>query len=235
MAQETHMISLSISIMAVPSREEHVNKMITRLRYQIFEAQRQSFNIKGPDVHWDTELKGPWDCWRKAWDWHKCYDSTHHVILQDDLLFCADLPQTLCRMAQARPEDMISGFLPRKSVIEATEKDRHWVRTRRFLWAQCVLMPTVLGDSALAWVDEHEEANKAVWRRDDDVRISSWLISQGRPVYVAVPHPVEHIGDELGSVMKHNFDPKKRRAKAWLGEEGLGVGVDWSNLAYIRE
>jgi hypothetical protein len=228
-------MKLSISIMAVPARATHVNQMISRITSQVQEARGRGFDIENPEVFWDTQQLGPWACWCGAWDLHHKHVSTHHVILQDDLLICADLPETLVKLAQARPEDMLSGFLPRKSVTEAVCKGYHWVRTRRFLWAQCVLLPTVLGDSALVWISQQECNQSNTWKKDDDVRLASWLAATKRSVYVAVPHPIEHIGDELGSTMGHNFDPKKRRAKSWLGELGLGVDVAWDNLAYIRE
>src|SRR5512142_17932 len=186
-------MKLSFSIMAVPQRKEHVNRMLTRLNDQIRKAQ-EKFDVVGTSVCWDTYLQGPWTSWRGAWETHKEYQSTHHVVLQDDILFCADLPETLFSLIQARPEEMLSGFLPRKSVTLANEASKHWVRTKRFLWAQCVIPPTSLGEAAMNWIDSNEGVNPG-WNRDDDVRLAHWLSNEKRAVFVAVPHPVEHIGD----------------------------------------
>ena len=228
-------MKISISIMAVPERAEHVQKMTQRLAPQIEMARRSGMDIVGTDTFWDTQKDGPWVSWQGAWAYNQKHGSTHHVVLQDDILFCKDFPETIHRLVEARPQDMISGFLPRKSVTQAKEQGLFWVRTRSFLWAQCVLMPVPVGNAALTWISARESENAKEWRRDDDARIRSWLKATNRPVYVAVPHPVEHIGDELGSVMKHNFQPEKRRAKFWLGEDGAGADLAWHNLGYVRE
>ena len=228
---------LSIAIMAVPEREAHVNAMRARLRPQIAAARAAGLDVAGTDVFYDTDHAGPWFCWEQAWRLHAPHGSTHHVVLQDDLRFCADLPATLWKLMQARPGDMISGFLPRKSVDAAAAKDLRWVRTRRFLWAQLVMMPTDLGDEALQWIADHEGTDLAAdWRAHDDVRMAAFLDSRRLPVWVPVPHPVEHVGDEIGgSVMGHNFSPTGRRARAWLGEDTYGAELPWHDLRHVRE
>ena len=229
-------MKLSIAIMSVPQRAEHVRTMVGRLGQQISAARATGLDVVGTHVFVDSDRRGPWYSWRGAWETHRPLGSTHHVVLQDDVLFCADLPATLWRMAEARPGEVISGFLPRKSVDTAVAKARRWVRTRRFLWAQCVMMPTQLGDEALRWIDAREETEAAAeWREHDDVRLAAFLTARRLHVFVPVPHPVEHIGDELGSVMGHNFTPAKRRARAWLGEEARGAHLEWTDLRHVQE
>lgn len=230
-------MKLSIAIMAVPAREAHVQSMLARLKTQIATARAAGIDVVGTDVFYDTAHQGPWHCWKGAWSLHAFRHSTHHVVLQDDVRFCADLPATLWKLMQARPADMISGFLPRKSVETAAAKGLGWVRTRRFLWAQLVMMPTDLGDEALRWIAEREGTDLAAdWRAHDDVRMAAFLDSRKLPVWVPVPHPVEHVGDEIGgSVMGHNFAPAGRRARAWLGEDTHGAGLPWYDLRHVRE
>lgn len=230
-------MKLSISIMSVPSRSPHVDAMISRLMPQFLHARAQGMDAVWAGVFEDTHRKGPWYGWRGAWKTHRVHASTHHVVLQDDLRFCADLPATLFRLAKARPDDVISGFLPRKSVETAHQKGIRWVRTKRFLWAQCVLMPVQIGDEALRWIDEQEGTDAAAeWRQHDDVRMAAFLATRKLGVFVPVPHPVEHVGDEIGgSVMGHNFSPRGRRARVWLGEQGHGHHIDWTNLQHVSE
>jgi hypothetical protein len=205
--------------------------------WQCNDARSKGLSVYDPLVHYDVQRKGPWSGWCHAWETHRRFDTTHHVVLQDDILFCADLPHTLIAMATARPVDVISGFLPRKSVDVATQHSLNWVRTSRYLWAQCTMMPVSVGVAGMQWIDMHEGTLIAKeWHHHDDVRIASYLRHHKKHVFVAVPHPVEHIGDEIGgSVMGHNFAAHKRRARAWMGETGCGVNVDWTNLQYIRE
>lgn len=226
---------LSFAFMAVPQRQSHVEQVVARVREQVAGDAR----FAGVSVSYDVDRRGCWHGWSTAWQAHRQWSNvTHHVVLQDDVLVCGDFPQTMLALASARPDDFVSGFLPRKSVTQAVEQGLSWVRTTRFLWAQCVLAPVCLGDACLAWVAEQEAQGLGQdWRIHDDVRIAAWLRAHRRPMFVAVPHPVEHVGDELegGSVMKHNGKPELRRARAWLGEDGRGAGLSWTDLRYVRE
>lgn len=226
-------MKLSISIMAVPQRRAHVEAMVDRLQRQI---SASTANVVGPYVFWDTQLRGPWHGWRGAWE-SQALGATHHAVIQDDIRFCADFPDTLMALIRARPDSIISGFLPRKSVEKAVAGDLHWVRTRRFLWAQCVILPTSLGREAMRWIDEREgTADASAWKHHDDSRLAAFFADRKLPVFVAVPHPVEHMADEIGgSVMGHNFAAPGRRARAWLGEGGLGAQRPWSDLRYMAE
>lgn len=231
-------VRVSVAIMAVPERAEHVAGMVRRLSQQIGSARDVGLEVFGVEVFVDWEKRGPWHCWRGAWLSHDRYPSTHHAVIQDDVRFCDDFACVLARLAEARPGCPVSGFLPRKSTELAHTQGKSWVRTRRFLWNQCLLMPTDLGDSAVSWIDRHEGRGVALdgdWRRHDDVRLAAYFASRRIPVFVAVPHPVEHIGDELGSVMGHNGPPGKRRARVWIGEDAKGAHLPWGNLDYVSE
>ncbi len=88
----------------------------------------------------------------------------------------------------------------------------------------------------MAWIDSSEGTPISKdWGRDDDVRLAAFYQTHKIPVFVAVPHPVEHIGDELGSTLGHNGPAAKRRARVWLGEQGLGAHLNWANLQHVKE
>ena len=91
----------------------------------------------------------------------------------------------------------------------------------------------------MAWVRAAEaEGGERVraWRAHDDVRIAEYLAAKRMPVYVPVPHPVEHIGHELGgSTLGHNGPAAKRVARAWIGPEARGAGLPWEDLRCVRE
>ena len=215
---------ISIAIMAVEERRQHVEKITGLLDVPI-------------EVVWDTDRKGPWWCWREAW-LRRNPEATHHVVLQDDILPCADLCATLEAIVESRPNDVISGFLPRKSVEKAHESNLHWVLCRRFLWGQCLMMPRTLGDEAIRWIDANEGsalAEKDNWSHHDDVRLASFFRGHKLGVYVTVPNIVEHVGDELGSVLNHHGPAHRRRARVWVGSMGYGAKINWNDLRYVRE
>lgn len=229
-------MKVSFAVMAVPSRRPHVDAMLDRLSVQVRRARKRGDTAFAPRVFWDTDGCGPWHCWQGAWR-SRPHDATHHVVVQDDVLICADLPETMRRLADARPDAPVSGFLPRRSVELAVAADTRWVSTRRFLWAQCLMLPTTLGDAALRWIADNETLHPD-WRRHDDSRLAAFFEAHRVPVFVAVPHPVEHVGDAIGgSVMGHHGPAAKRRARAgaWLGEDQALGGLDWTDLRSVRE
>ena len=220
---------LSFAFMAVEQRRAHVERVAERLAQQI----PTTHEFGGVQVCYDHELKGTWGPWQRAWN-ARAEGATHHVVLQDDVLICADLPATMLALAKARPDDLVSGFLPRRAIDRAVQNGKHWVRTRRFLWAQCVMMPVAMGDDFVLWANTHEQP---AWSHHDDVRMQAYLSSINRAAWVAVPHPVEHVGDELpgGSVLHHHGSPHRRRARAWLGQDGCGAHLPWHELAFERD
>ena len=216
---------LSYAIMAVEQRLSHVEHMLSTLGHKAA-------------VSVDVERRGPWPGWCAAWDLAGVSDpeATHRVVLQDDVLFGVDFPAAMSACVAARPDEVISAFLPRRSVEKAVDEGLSWVATRRFLWAQCVCIPVALGDAIISWVAEHEGEHPE-WTYSDDVRLGAGFKALGRRVFVPVPNLVEHIGDALvgKSTLGHNGPPGRRRARAWVGTEKPAAGLSWGDLRFVRD
>lgn len=216
---------LSYAIMAVEQRLSHVEHMLSTLGHKAA-------------VSVDVERRGPWPGWCAAWDLAGVSDpeATHRVVLQDDVLFGVDFPAAMSACVAARPDEVISAFLPRRSVEKAVDEGLSWVATRRFLWAQCVCIPVALGDAIISWVAEHEGEHPE-WTYSDDVRLGAGFKALGRRVFVPVPNLVEHIGDALvgKSTLGHNGPPERRRARAWVGTEKPAAGLSWGDLRFVRD
>lgn len=227
-------MKISFAIQAVEQRRAHVEAIVDRIESQL----PRCAEFGGVHVVFDTEMRGCWWSWSRAWATHSLWQSTHHVVLQDDVLLCADFPETMLSILKARRHEPVSGFLPRKCVDRAVEAGKHWARTSRFLWAQCVAMPVAMGDACVKWVEAHEGTDTAKpWANSGDMRLADFFKSIKKPVWVPVPHPVEHVGDALpgGSVMGHNGKASGRRARAWLGEDGRGASLPWDDLRFERD
>jgi len=226
--------SLSMTIMAHPKRREHVTKMVRRLGEQTLVAINRGVPVSDVTVVWDTESQGPWWCAREAWKRASQTVATHHLVIQDDVVFCADLPEAVLRLVHARPSSALSLFLPRDSVATAVQKNLRWVATRRFLWAQAVVLPVWMAEWMLRWIDVREQRNPD-WKSHDDVRMADFFTARGGPVYVPVPNLVEHIGDELGSIMGHYGSAARRRARAFVGIDSPARDIDWNRLEAVLE
>lgn len=234
-----HPIRLSFAIMAVRSRTAHVQALQGRIERQIAVASMLHGVRAHPTVHvaWADTGVGPWQNWQRAWLAGRPDVSTHRVVLQDDVKVCDDFPATMAAIAAARPASFVSGFLPRKSVDRAVRQGVRWVSCRRFLWAQCVMLPTELGDEMLRWIETSEGQESASdWRHHDDVRMGAFLQSRKLPAWVPVPNVVEHVGDAIGgSTLGHNGPAARRRARSWIGETNDGRMVNWHDLAFVRD
>lgn len=219
------MATVSIAIMACPARRDHVEGyMVRRLREQGAE----------PFVSWDEDRNGPWWNWKRAWA-SRPAESTHHVVLQDDVTFCADLPDTLRAIASSGPgeENPVSLFLPRPSIAKAFERGVWWVRTSRFLWAQGLMMPVWFGDAGVDWIEKFVQGEGV----HDDTRLAAWFKAAKRLPYVTAPTVINHIGDELegGSLMKHNGPAEKRRSQIYVGDDVRAAGLPWNTTAFEKE
>lgn len=219
-------VSVAVSIMAVRSRADSAERIARQIRR---DCPRRSV-----PVHYDT-TGNPWNGWRGAWDAAGGTGATHRVVLQDDVLLCRDFVATMVALAKARPDDPVSGFLPRKCVETAHAKGLRWARTRRFLWCQCLMMPAEMGEEALRWIDAREGERGEEWSHHDDSRLGAYFKAETDGVYVTVPNVVEHVGDEMGSVLGHHGSPAMRRARHWVGDEESGLQYDWSDLEFVKE
>lgn len=215
---------IAYAMMAVPSRAQHVPTIAARLGQPL-------------RVSVDNDRRGPWWGWRSAWDTSAAHDpdATHRAILQDDVDLCGDFHAALTACVAARPGEPVSAFLPRKSVETAHARGLRWVSTRRFLWAQCLVLPVDLGAEALAWIASRE-SSAPEWGHHDDVRLAAAFNAFGRRVFVPVPNLLDHIGDAIGgSTLGHNGPAARRRARVWIGQDGQGAHLPWHDLRHVAE
>lgn len=215
-------VRVSIAIMAHPKRRDHVEGyMVPRLREQGCT----------PAVSWDTEGHGPAWNWRMAWGMRPV-DSTHHVVLQDDTAFCADLPKACTRLSAVIPNQPISLFSNHAGVVKAFESGAMWWRTN-LLWGVALMLPTAFECEMFSWISGMLAGYKstgrpkyvATWRNHDDLPIEAFFRSKKILVCVPVPTLVDHIGHKLGgSIMRHGAH---RAGQAFIGEGVHASGLDW--------
>lgn len=215
------MTSLSITIMAHPKRRAHVDAMVDRLDQQVLKAQHDGYDVSMPDVVWDTDGRGAWWCAREAW---RRAQGTHHLVLQDDITFCADLPSSVLAAVRARPDHPVSFFLPR-NIAEASALGLQWVSCVRFLWSQAVALSRPLIEPMIEWIAENEDGHP-FWGTCDDTRMASFFRGMDLRTYVTVPNLVEHVGDVLGSLLGHT----NPRSSLYIGDDARGVDVPWEEL-----
>jgi len=220
MPAEVVHVRMSYCIMAHPKRVEHVSWMLRVLQGQ---------GAQNVTVMYDRNGEGAWKNSKRAWE---TADSafTHHMVLQDDISMCKDFVEAASWCATLRPDAPISFFLPRKSTEEAIAKGLCWVSTRRFLWAQAVIMPIGMAHDFLRWVSRHDDPT---FGRHDDVRMAAFYAEKRLRVYVPVPTFIEHEGAE--DSLMGNPNTAKRRSRQYIGDDGVAMSLPLHDLRDIQE
>jgi len=208
------------SIMTHPQRRT----MAEALRVTLERQRCPDATYLGMSV--DTERQGPWASARPAWA--MCLPSQHyHMVLQDDIVVCADFLQTASHLLGLCPQrGPVTFWANRKQVPEAITAGCSWVRIGVWWGAQALAIPGDMVADMLDWVDGHEgQPFQDPWKTHDDVRISAFFQHNKIPVYATAPSLVEHCN--APSLMGH----RDQSARVWVGE-GPAMGLPWNNLAY---
>lgn len=155
-------------------------------------------------IHSDaSHSKFPWTQAKAGWYAGLEGGASHHCLIQDDVLTCADFVATLERMAEVLPDQVISLYCPRKLAREAYDRGERWALVKDGSWGQGIMMPRNLLLEFLEW----EQANIYPECPHDDSRVAMWLIETNRPAWVCVPSLVQHLAP-TNSEMGYNMSGK---------------------------
>lgn len=214
------MYSLSVSIMAHPSRSAMVAELEAKLDYD-------------PEVVWD-EKSDRVDTGVRALRAFSTL-ATHHLVLQDDAVIPFDLVEGLAKiinnpvMRKDIPLCLYAGnvhqfakFFRRK--YEAGEFD--WMQMKGLNWGVGVVVPVL---------DIEPLTNFMLTRKEPqyDLRISRYYESRRQPVWYPVPSLVDH--REGHSLLGHGDG---RHAWKFIGEDASALDFPttarWVNLPLTR-
>jgi hypothetical protein len=212
-------MSISVSIMAHPSRKAFIPYIFEKLGQEV-------------SVAWD-QISNRWDTGKRAWQLHDPAAS-HHLVLLDDVILSRNLLAVLPKVIAGAPGQPISLFARNKKhwnpLIEQCLQDRRrvrWLVLQRLNWGPAVLLPTADIAPMLAWVDEH------CHMPNYDVRIGYWYLTQRRPVWYTMPSLVDHRieGDSLVWNLKSQAN---RYARFFIGEDNSGAHLTWHGKALVE-
>jgi hypothetical protein len=201
-------VRLSIAIMLHPKRREHVAKMQATL------GAHRAVEVV------DEEFRGPWPTARRAW-LAADPESTHHVVLQDDLLLCRDFARSVAKALTVKSAEAVSLYANRKIIAEARARGLAWAVIDDGVWGQAMVLPTPLIESFIA----HTGATMRDDYPHDDRRLMYFLADTGRRVWCTAPSLVEHALPS-DSLMGHSN--ASRVARWFIGEHLSGTTVDWT-------
>lgn len=194
-------MKLSASIMAHPSRKEMVDDLLNRLDREV-------------TVVWDR-YNSEWDTAKRAWQIGFNQDSTHHMVIQDDVLPCRDFLSGIEKALEYVPDGQLLGtfygsaLLVKESelggdsdVLVETQRHRQtgravdlaqasgasWITMCGPIWGPAFAVPTDEILNMLNWCTGRSEVY--------DQRITLWCIEKKKLCYQTYPCLAEHKDQE---------------------------------------
>lgn len=202
--------TLSVAVMAHPSRTEMVVDLLGRL-----DRPAPVVWDRINDRH-DTGIRS-----MEAFD-PAC---THHLVVQDDVVPCVDLIAGAERALRHVPQDVpVSLYLGRvkpfgKAVENVTRRadDASWITMEGVYWGPAIIVPTSTIEAMSKWFRGSNVTNY-------DRRLSKWFQLTHRRTSYTWPSLVEHRGEE--SLIRRS--KAIRNAHRFIGADASGLDVDWS-------
>lgn len=222
--RSTDDVRLSVVVMGHVRRAERMAALVQRLRGQGIDPGR-SIDAQPPlrktTERYETSL---WPNARSAWTgWHP--DATHHIVIQDDVLICADFVQVMAYLAHLRPGAVISPYSEQDDILRARATGQSWVIHDRGLYGLCSMWPVEVLADAVGWIDAHF-APEFRW---DDARFNVYCLAHERSVWVTAPSLVQHgCPERRESLVAHGGDD--RLSRWFIGEQGYGLEMGWTHI-----
>lgn len=205
-------VSVSVAVMAHPSRAEMVEDLLARL-----DAPATVVWDEIQDRH-DTGVRS-----LEAFD----PNCSHHMVIQDDALSCRDLVAGATEALKWVPAGHpLSAYVGRvkpfarevSAIVGKADAGVSWIRMAGIYWGPCIVVPTEGLLELCEWF------RGAASIQNYDRRTSRWFEARGRECWYTWPSLVDHRGDE-SLTLGHN---QRRNAHQFIGEDVSATEVDWS-------
>jgi len=211
------MIELSVTIMNSAfsmERVMNVERIIDKLGKETIQKYWKKF-----EVIRDFEKKGAWYVAKKCWLFGACSNSTHHLVLQDDIDVSKNFVQGILKIIEACPQDILTlSTFPRKNFTGKTR----WGLIEG-VYGQGIVMPKEKLIEFLNWQDKHILSNFP----HDDSRISLFCKYIKYPIKVPFPNPIQHLDNHFKSTMGNKWN-RPRISENYIGNNDP-LTIDWSD------
>ena len=206
-------MKITYGIQASPIRYTEYAKRLERDLY--------AEGIDHVDLCVDFFMIGCWGGAKKVWE-RTPADSTHRVLLQEDVILCKGFAEHVRRIVEAVPDKMISLYASpyfKDGVAWAKRNDYSFFKAVGGAAGQGLIMPIEMVRDFMAW----QETNVKKGSRGDDVRYYGYMVETGQHCYVAVPSVIEHAAPMDSSV---GYNHKGKVAVDFIGDREQ----DWSKI-----
>ena len=216
--------TISLAIPHCPWRPERVESM-ARLRLALDPGQHP--DSKSPEVVAYREFteRAPNHVWsERLWRWLAEQDSTHCLVLQDDVVVAPNFWPALHAMLEAVPDQVIGLETVHPCAPALAAEGHRWLTTSEGLVGVGYCMPRADLVDFLEWRRNLKPG--AVEAISEDTLLCCWLLSTGRRCYHPLPTILDH-DTSLPSTYSNDLHPNRRPRVRW---DTVSDGVSfWEN------
>lgn len=152
--------------------------------------------------------------------------ATHILVLQEDVLACANLLLAVEKICTLYPQMLISLFNPRQAIESTRYNANRLIEADSFWYAQAYVLPIEMAKEIL----EFESASDR-----DDQRVNEYLKSKGLKYLVTAPSLVEHMdwrhttipAEKDKTYHRTKMIKSERQAVDFIGLEQSALDIDW--------
>ena len=167
-------------------------------------------------------------CWRNCMRaWRSVSErATHHLVIEDDLIFCRDFMDGVRAAIEMQPYAPISFYANRKECQEAHDQGKSWVLIPDGTWGQAVCLPAQMARDFTAWCDRRisPEAPKGEHVYLDSF-LALYLMEIKKAAWCTVPSLVDHAGANRSLI---GIGHAQKRARVFLGADRSALEIDWT-------
>lgn len=148
-------IKLSIGIMAVPQREDNVDKIVQELN-------------ASAEVFYDYDKIGTYKASKRVFTTLAQDESTTHIlVLQDDVAVCENFIEIVYKVIEANPDAIINLYNPKFSSYDISDSPYFTFDLFTMFSGQAIIMPKQIAVRCFLWCDIHPDKRKSCLNADD--------------------------------------------------------------------
>lgn len=168
----------------------------------------------------DINKNGTWYNCKRAWE-NIPDDSTHHIVLQDDMMVCNNFLLTLYNILQANPTNIINIFASNNICNIALNNNKHWYTTFDGSWGGAVILPR----AHFNWCSWADNYLVNLGKHLCDTRLNYYAIFNKLEIWNTAPGLIEHIGYDK-SLIGHSGEIWRKSCNFINNEDPLLL--DWT-------
>lgn len=175
-----------------------------------------------------TDDRSIWLDQKRAWLKHTSFDSTHHIVIQDDVKLCENFAGLVHQAIQAKPNVTISCYTNHVGVMErAKAANKNWVAIKEGIWGVALLLPCDDIQPLFDYV--HNTFGPKPLIHEPPIR--AWQsLEKGEYVWCPAPCLVQHMAPNDSSVGNSGHD---RRTAGWFEDAPNPDTIDYTDTADV--